>query len=222
MSLFIYKWGEDDNGETGWISKMHDNFDVSYGDLIVHDVIEHFPRGHKHGGAVDELLALGARAWIRIESGWFWRGPYTKIQPKETWGYEIRRIAEHNDLDSIPRAKPIDEIESDCDCDLVACLPFAAKEINEYHMEIENEDHVDLKGDEPDLVNCLYWFRRGVLAAQKRYKGRSADEVMWLADQMKEELTNPRFANAQDGDELHIRVHEKDMEFKITHKSLYN
>ena len=217
MSLFKYKWGQDENGEEGWISELHPNFDASQGSLIVHDCFEHLPRGQKHGGAADELLALGARAWLRIDSGHYWSG-ITMQSPPVTWGSEIMNIERYMPLADIPRCKPIEPLELDCEDELAACLAHAAKDINGEHYY--EDDYVPIEADDPHLINCLYWLRTGARAAVKRYKDRHPSDVMWLAEQMEKELRT--FRHGEEGDRLHVRIHEKNLEYSIDHKPMYD
>jgi hypothetical protein len=217
MSLFKYTWAyHDETGVNGWISKLHPNFDPSSPDLIVHDCFEHLPRGQKHGGAIDELMAIGARAWLRLESGWFYSKGFWQ-KPEETFASEVVRIARDFDLRGLAQFPPISPIDPDTEWDaiLTKAIPLIPQGLIDE--DAISEDDEPYTADDPALLNCLYWMRRGALAIQKRFRDKNPGDVMWLAECMERDLK--RYERGEEGDELHVRIHEKDMEYDIKYLS---
>jgi hypothetical protein len=218
MSTFTYKWDEhQESGIAGWISLNHPNFDPSDHRMMVHDVFEHFPRGHKHHYAVDELLALGARMYLRVESGWWWNQRYFG-DPSETWANEINTIARamYFKLWQIPLTKPVtsEDMEEygleESDHTFINALEKAPDILIR---EAEAEDCIrSYTSVHPELLNMVYWMRRGAIGATKRYKGKNPWDVMYLAEQMEKELERSMPVGNY-GDLLHVRLHEKNHDY---------
>ena len=206
MSTNQYTWTTDDNGSTGWLQDGRPNFDVAGGALIAHDVLEHLPRGQKHGPAEDELLALGARFYLRVASGWWWNQSYMTSVPN-TWASELLNIYHSNHGNLAPRAV-VELDDEDMECELQASLRDSAKMISE-------ECEIELADDDPFIVNAGAWLRTGFRAAEKRYKGTDPLNIMWLAECIEKECD--RF-KGEEGERLIVRVHEKDQTFTVTHK----
>lgn len=206
MSTHRFTWGEDVLGESGWLMDGHPNFWAAEPRNLAHDCLEHFPKGETHGPAADELLALGARFYLRGASGWWAqqrnRDPRSPIEIMAT-----ELVFLHRELggDVPPLANRLLG-EHDEDIDQMVSLAIDVITGNLGDEELE-----------PTFgPNCAAWLRAGYRAAIKRYKETDPLNIMWLAEQLEKELE--QYAKAEDGEQLVVRIHEKDQEFKITFK----
>lgn len=213
MSTHTFTWGEDQHGNNGWVLNGYDNFDVTDPRLMAHDCLEHLPRGQKHGAAADELLALGARFYLRVSSGWWWsQRTLGMVSVPDAWGRELERI-HRDDHGDLPTCKLIPLDDEDMECEMQACLAAAVKEINSPQEEDE-EPYVTLESD--FIVQAGAWLRAGYRAAIKRYKGTDPLNIMWLAECLEKEAAS--YTRGEEGDRLVITVHEKDQTATVTYK----
>lgn len=208
MSTHHFTWGEDPRGEDGWLLQGHPNFWAADPRNLVHDCLEHLPRGEQHGPAADELLALGARFYLRGTSGWWEQqaaGPFADRRNRvQLMTDELLFL--HRELgDSIPYLES--RSIGDYDCEINAIVANAVDAIARDQIE---------EVDPSFGPNCAAWLRAGYRAAVKRYKGTDPLNIMWLAEQLEARLQ--LFAQATHGEKLIIKIHEKDQEFKVTYK----
>lgn len=215
MSTHNFTWAEDQHGNEGWIMDGHPNFDAATPQNLVHDCLEHLPRGEKHGAAADELLALGARFYLRVASGWWWSKDFN-ITPPQQWSYELDTV--HRDGGTPPPCVNVPLEDEDMEAELQAALVQAVDLISG---ELLADELEPLTIDCDWIVHAGAWLRTGYRAAQKRYKGTDPLNIMWMAEQLEQELAKPRYRGEYPGERLTIRVHEKDQEFSIRLKELY-
>jgi|GEM_PF-2963845 len=225
MSLMIFEWREDQEfGDFGWIAKDYPNFNITRGDTFAHDCLEHFPRGKRHGAAADELLALGARWWIRVDGGYWYQQRFL-VTPEESWAQELENILRNlyfdpNDADSdgMP-AKPrrmLTKDESFCTNDIMA---EAIRLINQERKHDHDENGL-VSEESPYIVRAEQWLRLGYAACRQRFKDASPSGIAWLTECMGEEAN--KYKHGDEGDLLYVRVHEKDQEFNFRHVSAYD
>ena len=224
MSTMIFEWKEDKDGIEGWVAAGYENFNAVAINQFGHDCIEHFPRGQRHGAIADELLALGARLFIRVGSGW-WMTQRDFPKPEFTWASELETLLRDMEDDSnacLPEwAKPAPpagehgaiDLESIIQAALVKTVPMA----NEYlfNGDPDNDDK-PFTLESRLIVRMGDWLRRGVHACRARYKDKHPDDIMWLQLQLDEAMQ--RYQTGESGQRLIVRIHERDMEYHITHK----
>lgn len=215
MSSLRFNWGTDEQGNEGWISATHPNFWAADPRNIAHDVLEHFPRAEKHGAAADELLALGARFYLRVASGWWWSQGYM-VMPPETWAGELRTVWDDLYTDLPARAAaPLDD--EDMEAELQACLVKAVDVINEQIACSDDPELITLESY--FIVNAGAWLRTGYRAAQKRFKGTDPLYIMGMAEQIEAEMKD--YEHGEEGEVLTVRVNEKFQTFNIDVRGLY-
>ena len=178
-----------DSGMHGWLPesvKDLDPFIPSDGFGICHDLLEH-PK--MDGTMEDEMLALGAEWFIRIETGRI--NPYAMNQ-QPGWYMSAGALA--------------DSFRDGNYADLPVIRRPVGKNLEEFNGNAEKilgEAFTRIKGDNPHedaderrefeqyaaqwLPTALNWMRRGYLLAQRRYKDANlAADLFWdIADQMK-------------------------------------
>lgn len=220
MSSMTFQWGEDDRGNRGWIPKGYPHFDVVSAGQFGHDCLEHFPRGLKHGKIADELMALGARLHIRVKSEWWWSQSF-RANPPESWGYELEllmRAMRDGDGDA-PALITEPLLDDDMDDEISASIFQAVKVANRelaYQGSYDDHGQPDYEVESELMQNMAAWLRRGYRANIARFKGRAAHDIMWLGQQLDEEVA--KYSRGDEGDQLIVRIHEKDMEYTIIHK----
>jgi hypothetical protein len=221
MSLMIFHWDEDEAGNEGWLAQGYPNFNVTFAGNFAHDVIEHFPRGLKHGPIADEAMALGARMHVRLDSGW-WFAKSFMVTPAQTFAYEIHTLMREI-LDGGAEAPPtITEppIDGHMEDEIVEAVRQAVERTN------SDIDNGDMHADEPyteqsiEFVNIAAWMRRGYRACIERFKGRNPADIIWLGECLDKETE--QYKHGEYGDKLYVRIHEKDMECSVRRVSLYN
>jgi hypothetical protein len=223
MSEMIFDWKEHDDAGTGWLARGYPNFGPTDWNQFGHDCMEHFPRGRTHGQIADELLALGARLYIRVAGGWWFtqRGFPT---PAESWAGELEGLLRDMEDDSrlhLPdftqRPAPPAPEYRDVDMEKIiqAALVQAVARANEYlfNGDPDNDDE-PFTLESQLIVRMGDWLRRGVHACIKRYKGRDADDIMWLQIQLDEEVRDFQKPGSEEH-RLVVRIHEKDMEYTV-------
>lgn len=202
MSCLVFDWTDsDERGLDGWLARGYPNFYASEARSIAHDCVDHFPRGQKHGPYADELMALGARLWIFLESGEFFQRQYLTYQtPEAIWGGEVRYILDDSEELSDRPPAMISEPETAFDGEIESALIVATK--NKF-----------LTADHPEIQNLGAWMRRGVRAVQERYKGHNARDVHALYGLIQEKVEHLR--TGEEGDKLIVRIHEKHLDVDV-------
>jgi len=220
MSTNIFDWKEDHQGNEGWVMRGYDHFDTTGVDSFAHDVIEHLPCGIKHGRIADELLALGARLHARVESGW-WLQQRHFGKPADVWATEIvylldamrREGIDVKEIGPTPALENAKEGLTNIEPIIVAAV---AKAVEQYNFDLydDDDDNDEARAVEDETMQRMAsWLRRGVLAARARFKGRFAEEIMFL----NEEITHAmrQYQHGEHGQSLVIRVNEKYMDFTV-------
>jgi hypothetical protein len=215
-----FRWGQDDRGNNGWIPKGYPHFDAVAPGQFAHDCLEHFPRGLKHGQIADELLALGARLYIRVKSEWWWTQSF-RINPPDQWAAELELLMREMRDGGAAAPAVITEplLDDDMDDEIEAAVSKAVRVANRelaYQGSYDDHGHPDYEVESELMQSMAAWVRRGYRACVARFKGRAAYDVMWLGQQLDEAVA--RYSRGDEGDELIVRIHEKDMEYHITHK----
>lgn len=221
MSEMIFDWKEDDDFGIGWIARGYPNFGPTDWGQFGHDCIEHFPRGQKHGPIADELLALGARLYIRVAGGWWFqqRGFPT---PAASWAGELEQLLRALEDDKrayLPEFSPAPPAPEYRDVDMEKIIQDALAQVviraNEYLFNGDpDNDDAPYTLESRIIVSMGNWLRRGVHACIKRYKGRNPDDIMWLQIQLDEEVRDFQKPGSE-GHRLTVRIHEKDMEYTV-------
>lgn len=218
MSTLNFTWGTDDSGERGWIAQGYPHFDTTPPQLMAHDVLEHLPRGMQHGAVADEALALGARLYLRMASGWLRTQPHQFGRPENLWYNEARRLLEADEVCAPAQAEPLtdpamDELLQKATKDAVDEYVDQRGYLSDFELETEegNSRH--------NASNILNWMRIGYRAAIARYKDHDPLDVMWLAERLID--TVEEYQHGEEGDRLIIKVNEKDLEFTVTCRRLY-
>lgn len=209
MSSLIFDWTDCDiAANDGWLARGYPNFYASTGRGIAHDCVDHFPRGQKHGPYADELLALGARLWIWIESGEFFRlQGISYTTPAKTWGGELQIIVDDSEgLTDHPPAmieEPMldDALDSEIECILDELIHRRGPSTSVWEV------------DGPQIQNLGAWLRRGVRAARARYKGHQAFDVFQLYQRVTSACE--RIGSGEEGDKLIVRIHEKRLDVSV-------
>lgn len=204
----IFQWREDEeHGGDGWIAKGYPNFNITAPGGFGHDCIEHLPRGFKHGAAADELMALGARWRVRVDSGW-WNGRgYGYLAPENTWGSELDTILRNlgDECVTAPKCKvPNSFYVGD----------ILAEGVRVINRERERDDEpVVLTEDSDIIVNMGKWLQIGYEANEQRFRGVDGYDVMLLSERLDDLAKKHKYG--EEGDLLHVRVHERDMDCSI-------
>lgn len=219
MSLLIFNWDEDEAGNTGWLAKGYPNFNVTQAGNFGHDCVEHFPRGIKHGAIADELMALGARLRLRVDSGWWWSQRFL-ANPSESFGYELDyllraiRHGEQQEPANIANILLDECMDAEIDASIDIAVARANREL-EFDGEWTDQGIGPYTADSPLLQNMGAWMRLGYRANEARFRGAYAIDVMDLQQQIDEEAAKPKYRGGDYGDQLHVRIHEKNMEYEI-------
>ncbi|MPQ56254.1 hypothetical protein [Duganella sp. FT27W] len=222
MSTMNFKWGRDERGMEGWVAEGYANFDVTMPGQFAHDVLEHLPRGLKHGQIADELMALGARLYARVKSEWWWSQGF-RVGVPETWGMELVTLL--TDIRAAGLSEPALIVEpllnDDMDDEIEAALEYGALKANrefEYQASWDKslQGQASYDAQSELFQNMAAWMRRGYRACVARFKDRRPADIMWLGELMDQEAK--MYDRGEEGDKLSVRVHEKDMEFEFVHK----
>lgn len=224
MSTMNFTWGMDERGMHGWIADGYPNFDVTQPGMFSHDCLEHLPRGMKHGAIADELMALGARLYIRVKSEWWWSQRFL-AEPPESWGRELQILLQAIQWGEQPEPSIITEplLDDDMDDEIESALEHGARIANREHEYMASHDlaageQEPYTADSALMQNMAAWLRRGYRAAVARFKERDPADIMWLGECLDKEMQ--KYGNGEDGDRLSVHVHEKDMEFKVAHRPI--
>jgi hypothetical protein len=219
-----FTWGMDERGMHGWIADGYPNFDVTQPGTFSHDCLEHLPRGLKHGAIADELMALGARLFVRVKSEWWWTQRFN-ADPPESWGRELQILLQaiHWGEQHAPPSITEPLLDDDMDDEIDDALENGARIANREHEYMASHDQEagerePYTAESEPLQNMAAWLRRGYRAAVARFKGSNPADIMWLGECLDKEMRD--YENGEHGDRLRIHIHEKDMEFKIAHRPI--
>lgn len=201
-------WGEDQNGNTGWIPFHIRHFDAGVAMTVAHDTLEHFDP--KDSSLKAEFLAFGAMLYLRGEGEWWANFSRTMTPEFADQAYnEVTMFIAHNG-DTLPhcRARKLDdEMLEDS---LTRLYDLALKEAREYY----TEEPIDWPTKIKDAIN---WMRKGYRKAAKRYKidwafrrGELFQNVMEAVD---------RRAGMMDGDIMTVQVDTDELTAKVRIKS---
>jgi hypothetical protein len=212
MSRMTFDWGTDDiTGNTGWIARGYPHFYATEtADLLVHDCLEHLPGGTKHGGVADELMALGARWRIRVESG-FWAEQRYFYRPETTFGQELSQLLidlEGNNA-TIEPPRNVPEIDGWLPCEEII------QEALEYHKA--NTDFFEEEESRQQFEVMCDWLKVGYQATFKRF-GQDAHEweIMELGKRLETRLKS---VCGDYGDTLKVVIDERALDFKVIESS---
>jgi hypothetical protein len=228
MSRHVFVWGRDQEGATGWVLKNMPHFDASFGDTIGHDCMEHLPGGLKHGAIADEMLALGARLYLRVESGW-WYAQNFFVTPTQTWTGEVMRQLEYILFNGTTQPGPVrsvpteDEIGEEMELIIAESVRKGVEKFNEEfgHDEYELRT-LDLIDPDGELAkNLADWMRVGVRAAMQRWNspaGSHYDAAMIMEDLARRvERIGTRH---EEGEELVVEINEARMRVDVCKRDL--
>lgn len=220
MSRHVFVWGRDAEGAVGWIAKGMPHFDASLGDTIGHDTMEHLPGGMKHGAIADEMLALGVRLYLRVESGW-WYGKHFSQTPAATWSYEVVRQLEYIFFNDAPKPGPVrsvpteDEIGEEMELIISQATRKGIKEFND-----ERQQEEDCGGNaalwvDPDgtlAKNMADWMRVGVRAGMKRWNSPAGGvyEYAYAMEELARQVERIGTGH-EEGEELIVEINEARM-----------
>jgi hypothetical protein len=215
MSHILFQWGEDQEyGDYGWLPAAYPNFNAVRPGGFGHDCIEHFPRGLKHGQIADELLALGARLYVRVDSGWWWRQQYMQTVP-QSFGYELHRLLRDMDEQGVDLPDPgsVPLLDNEMDDEIEAAQREAVRVSNAEH-DRHSDDQDEPYAFEQEQIQWMgAWLRRGYAACIKRFRGAYAGEILALSEAL--DRASEKFAHGEEGDRLLVRIHEQRMEFSL-------
>jgi len=217
MSRHIFEWKEDREGQTGWVLRGMPHFDVTQPRSFSHDCLEHMPGAMKYGAIADEMIALGARLYLRVATS-FWAEHEDFGEPESVWADEFMYQLEYIFGDGTPqppaprkvRVLPPELSELEDIIATAASLGTAAHNDNSYGND--SEYTVDSKGEL--VTNMANWMRIGVLAAMKRYNGCN-EYVCWRGETLDKAVEKLR--GGEYGDQLIVTVHESNLEIGLVH-----
>jgi hypothetical protein len=227
MSRHVYVWGQDQEGATGWVMKDMPHFDASFGDTVGHDTMEHLPGGLKHGVIADEMLALGVRLYLRVESGWWYCQRFFG-QPAETWSTEVFRQLEYIFLNGSPEPGPVrsvpteDEIGEEMELIISGATRDGIEAFNREFAHGINEgvDPIDPNGEL--AKNMADWMRVGVRAGMKRWcrpSGTHYDAAMLMEDLARR--VEKIGTHHEEGEELVVEINEAHMRVDVRKRDLW-
>lgn len=208
MSKMTFDWGQDREGNVGWMARGYPHFNPTLPQNFSHDALEHLPGGLKHGQLADELMALGVRWWIRVHGGFAVNGFYS---PAGGMAGEVNRLldyAHHGTPEPAPIVEsPIPEFESDIG-DIMKRVVGQRRDAIAEGFKVQM-----VKSDDPLLLTMVHWMRRGYRAAQKRYRGASPFAVGKMMEKIDRQAM--WMAGGEEGDSLVVEVREKDLSCSI-------
>jgi hypothetical protein len=216
MSRAVFVWGEDQQyGNTGWIRKGMPHFDAAFDDTIGHDTMEHLPGGMKHGAIADEMMALGVRLYLRVESGWWYCQQYFG-DPVETWAGEVQRQLEYIFHDrtpepGAPRSVPTEEeIGEEMELIIKQATLGGVRLFNREWQDDPNPLVINPFG--PLAKNMADWMRVGVRAGMQRWNRSSGSfhDAAILMESLGKKVKSMG-THHEEGEELVVEINEARM-----------
>lgn len=203
MGVSTLIWCEgDEETPAGWRLAGYEHFaPASMGAQVAHDCLEHVPGGLRHGRIADELMALGARFYTRVESGW-WSTLSSGLPVRQQFGWEIfyllSAIAEEGadvpvEIDQLVLPQP--HVEDD----IAGAFAFA----EELEQQFRGKRWTDPRHYQASFVN---WMRCGWRACVARYRGHSPGDVMGAVDRLTRLFDRTAPAPEAEGDLLQVVV----------------
>lgn len=221
MARRVFVWGYDEEYSVeGWIPKGMPDFNAlntAYG--LVHDVMEHTDRDD--GSLAHELRAFGAMLYIRGDSGWFYRsggvGGYVSNVYSELGDLLVAGFSGVTKSGSESGARiweppPTRPLPDDSEHELQEAIRKAVGYVNEYGHPDE-----ELTLSTPVVQQALGWMRSGYRLCKRRFHGRDCHALGNTFQRLCDQLEG-KMSIGEHGDELVIRVSNRTLEHKITHK----
>jgi len=160
----------------GWRAKDQPDFNPGDGNLVAHDVLEHFPGGG--ASPADEFQALGAAQWVHGELG-LW--PFVRV----VHGVFLRNRG-GQPLAHPPHTRPV------------------VGPIEQQIQKIEKT--AAMVGLPPEYArDAANWMRIGYRRARRRYRGIEQNTVRALFNTIASKV-NGALYTAQVGDEMHLTI----------------
>jgi hypothetical protein len=217
MSKSTFIWGYDHNGHEGWVMKGMPHFDTTEPSNFAHDCLEHFPGGMKHGAVADEMMAVGARLWLRVASD-YWGNQPDFGDATEIWTDEVatqlayiheRRTPEPK----APRKRRVLDLTNSKMAELEDIIATSTA-LGQAVFNAEQEStggpfYVPVHA--PIIDHMADWMRIGVLAAVERYHELN-NWMVWRGDALDKAVLALNNENREHGDRLTIIVNESNAE----------
>jgi hypothetical protein len=203
--VFVYGT-DDDSGITGWRPKDNPMFMPGDGLLVAHDTLEHF--ADDTGTLEDELRALGALSFIRLDSGMaFLRNPY--MSRDAILGgliYSTVSDAARDNVQEIaepPRTACLDEdVYGDrVNDDMAKAVSTAIALLT---AESASEQPLAYLLSKEASLRIRGWLRIGYRAAHKRFRGDCCGAETLLKDVWNQVKAINHQNEPSEGDELRV------------------
>lgn len=207
MSRMVFDWDLcEHTGVRGWIARGYPEFwAVDRADSIVHDCIEHLPGGIKHGPIADELMALGARWYVRVISGDFATAFYA---PETTFGQELALMLRDLDGEGLEPPRNVPEIEDWLPCDdiIEEALQAYQSDADSWSFNLNEEQTRSV------LEVMTDWLKVGLNSCQKRFNHANEYQLLCLSQELENALKS---VHGDYGDVLKVIVDERELDFKV-------
>jgi len=207
----IFEYKEDkESGSMGWgLKNAPPEFNAEVGLLVAHDTLEHFP--NTTGSWEDELMALGAVAFIRGESGYF-SDKYYPL-PQDNISVDVANcfyffLGSRRDIKPLKKTRGLNN-------------EFEANYIISEAVNIALNQCRDETGDRPSLstiANVTEWLKLGYRKSKRRYRGVESHEMLCLFTSIQRDVDDLEH-QAEEGCELRVSVDvtNQTVDVKLTH-----
>ena len=155
-------------GSLGWRPLWMPMADPLQGMAVAHDVLEH--QRHDDGSVEHELMALGARGFVRYAGDYFTHNNAYENLSSE-WGFQVGYLAARGELSSFLLREPgrvpsLDDDHTDkfFRAGVADMLPYLLREYDEW-----TETHDVIKRDPLFETKAVGWLRKGYRRAKHRY-----------------------------------------------------
>lgn len=224
---------DDDFGNAGWILPGVPGYNAGDGLTVAHDTLEHRP--NDNGTVEDELMALGALLWLRVETGYqaqyFPNGLHAGTHMIVTGDISrmllnlVQDVAQDDCLlQALPRAsRPLsdDDAEQSMRKAVAESIASTIAETGYQSIDPELVQAWNAKLQEPETYDrCLGWLRAGYRNAKRRYP-RPEDIAFRVFQVVRSEADRiARFA--EEGDELQVVINLKKAQASVRHIEGYS
>lgn len=206
-----FKWGPDEEfGGEGWIPTWIENANaVGMGFTLAHDSLEHFP--NCINGFEGEMLAFGQMLFVRIESGYAYKGRQY-VSPEDSMSYDIANFINNWWFDGCEDPGPVPECSEgmpDETFDEIA-RKGVLYWVTEYQRDMLSETINTYReiGGKQLAPRIAGWMRLGYMRARRRFEkyGLNCWHASELFRSIAEQFDEGNFNDGTEGDELHVKI----------------